>query len=162
MPCWVVPSIAAELWECHVDRITNAIRDGHLKTKEENGWMFVDVAPGSPTMETGKALWAGSPWASQVVTQEEMQALAEPMPIQNDTPELVEVIAETPEIIEELDETLHINFNQDETETADEEVPVLHIADEEISEADDAELADFRQVRRQVAQTRIPPMIKAA
>jgi hypothetical protein len=162
MACWVVPSVAAELWDCHIDRITNAIRDGHLKTREENGWMFVDVAPASPVMETGKALWAGSPWTHDVVSREEMEALSEPMPIQNDTPERLEVVADTPEQKNEEPDAYQIDFSQqDKEEQIEEELPALHIADEEVSDDEASEtLADFRQVRRQVARTRIPPMIK--
>jgi hypothetical protein len=56
MSCWVVPSVAAELWGCPVQSVLDAIRGGDVPTREENGWMFVDVAPDSPTLQTPKAL----------------------------------------------------------------------------------------------------------
>ena len=48
MSCWVVPSVAAELWGCTVDAVLNAIRNGKVPTKDDAGWTFVDVAPESP------------------------------------------------------------------------------------------------------------------
>jgi len=167
MACWVVPIVAAELWDCHIDRITNAVRDGHLKTREENGWMFVDVAPDSPVMETGKALWAGSPWAAQVVSRDEMDALSEPIVVQEETRERVEIYAEKAEEAYDQPDHYEINFNQpfhssEEDEQVD-QLPALHIADEEeaVMEEDEA-IADFRKVRSQVSRTRLPPMVKAA
>src|SRR5438552_15123907 len=50
MSCWVVPSVAAELWGCPMQAVRDAIRGGQLPTREENGWMFVDVAPDSPNV----------------------------------------------------------------------------------------------------------------
>ena len=47
MSCWVVPTIAADLWGCTVEQVWAAIRDGHVATREENGWLFVDAAPHS-------------------------------------------------------------------------------------------------------------------
>ena len=161
MPCWVVPTVAAELWECHIDRIHNAIRDGHLKTKEEAGWMFVDVAPNSPVMETGTARWAASPWAAAVVSRDEMDALSEPIVAQEEMPaqeEHVEVVSDNP------DESfvMHSTYNDDEQDLMEpqdeEELPAMHIADEE--ESSDELVADFRKVRQQVARTRIAPRVR--
>src|SRR5690348_17077985 len=45
MSCWVVPTIAADLWGCTVENVWAAIRDGRIPTREENGWLFVDAAP---------------------------------------------------------------------------------------------------------------------
>src|SRR5438309_12109172 len=50
MSCWVVPSVAAELWGCPMQTVLDAIRAGQLPSREENGWMFVDVAPDSPNL----------------------------------------------------------------------------------------------------------------
>jgi hypothetical protein len=56
MSCWVVPSVAAELWGCAVQSVLDAIKSGDIPTREENGWMFVDVAPNSPMLQTPKSL----------------------------------------------------------------------------------------------------------
>jgi|GEM_PF-2689558 len=185
MACWVVPTVAAELWECHIDRITNAIRDGQLKTKEEAGWMFVDVAPDSPVMETGMARWAASPWASAVVSSQEINALAGTDEQQQPWQEAYEpscqevtagvaaevmVDAMSAELMNTNEDQQHDSYlmhSSDDEEQSDifmedeqpEELPALHIADEP---ADEEALADFRRVREQVSRTRIAPRIRAA
>lgn len=45
MPCWVVPSVASEIWHVPVDQILAAIKSGKLAHKAENGFTFVDVDP---------------------------------------------------------------------------------------------------------------------
>jgi hypothetical protein len=74
MSCWVVPSVAAELWGCTVDAVLAAMRNGNVPTKEDAGWTFVDVAPDSPTLESTNIRFDAVA-ASSVVTQEEKMAL---------------------------------------------------------------------------------------
>src|SRR5687767_8150566 len=50
MSCWVVPTIAAELWGVSVDHILQQIREGRIAHRMDEGFMFVDVAPNSPRM----------------------------------------------------------------------------------------------------------------
>lgn len=47
MSCWVVPSVASELWKVPVEKIIAAVRFGELPSRTENGFTFVDVAPHS-------------------------------------------------------------------------------------------------------------------
>src|SRR5437016_7779473 len=75
MSCWVVPSVAAELWGCTVDAVLNAIRTGNVPTKEDAGWTFVDVAPDSPKLEAPKAVRPPAPETYSIVTQAEAIAL---------------------------------------------------------------------------------------
>ena len=75
MSCWVVPSVAAELWSVPVASIQARIRDGSLPSKLESGFTFIDVAPDSPVLETPKALRPPAPPTYRVVTHEEIQAL---------------------------------------------------------------------------------------
>ena len=77
MSCWVVPSVAAELWGCTVDAVMSAIQNGHLTTREEAGWTFVDVAPHSPTIETPKQMRSAT--YTEVISAAEMEALTLPM-----------------------------------------------------------------------------------
>lgn len=56
MSCWVVPTVAAELWGVSVDTILQRARAGDVPSKSENGFMFVDVAPDSSRIETPKNL----------------------------------------------------------------------------------------------------------
>jgi hypothetical protein len=48
MSCWVVPTIAAELWGVPVDQVLQRVRDGNLPYRVDAGFMFVDVAPPPP------------------------------------------------------------------------------------------------------------------
>ena len=48
MSCWVVPTVAAELWNVPVNDVLARIRRGILASKSEYGFMLVDVAPESP------------------------------------------------------------------------------------------------------------------
>src|SRR5438093_3643314 len=73
MSCWVVPSVAAELWGCSVDSIMSAIRDGRLSSRVENGWTFVDMVPDSVKIEAPKAV---RPATYEIVSAAEMAALA--------------------------------------------------------------------------------------
>jgi hypothetical protein len=45
MSCWVVPTIAAEIWGVNVDHILQRVRDGNLAYRVDEGFMFVDVEP---------------------------------------------------------------------------------------------------------------------
>jgi hypothetical protein len=74
MSCWVVPTVAAELWGCTVDAVMAGVRNGDYATREEAGWTFIDVAPDSPTMESPKAsLKMMQP--AEMVSAAEMDAL---------------------------------------------------------------------------------------
>src|SRR4051794_4684927 len=75
MSCWVVPSVAAELWGCTVDAVLNAVRNGNVPTKEDAGWTFVDVAPESPKLQTPKAVRPPTPETYSVVSHAETVAL---------------------------------------------------------------------------------------
>lgn len=45
MSCWVVPSVASEIWHVPLEQILNAVRCGQIPSKSENGFTFIDVAP---------------------------------------------------------------------------------------------------------------------
>ena len=76
MSCWVVPTIAAELWGIPVQQVMDSLIAGHIPSKTESGFTFVDVAPDSPKLETPKKLRpATPPTYTTVVTSEEIAAL---------------------------------------------------------------------------------------
>lgn len=56
MSCWVVPTVAAELWGVAVDTILDRARSGLVPSKVENGFMFVDVAPDSERCDPPKGI----------------------------------------------------------------------------------------------------------
>ena len=80
MSCWVVPTVAAELWGVSVESVHTRIRDGSLASKHENGFTFIDVAPDSPVLETPKALRPPPPPTYRAVTREEIVALVGELP----------------------------------------------------------------------------------
>jgi hypothetical protein len=45
MPCWVVPSVASEIWHVPLEQVIDAVRKGQIPSKNENGFTFIDVAP---------------------------------------------------------------------------------------------------------------------
>ena len=78
MSCWVVPSVAAELWGCTIDAVLSAVQNGNVPSKQEAGWTFIDVAPDSPKLATPKSLRPPTPETYSVVSNKEMMALTEP------------------------------------------------------------------------------------
>jgi hypothetical protein len=50
MSCWVVPSLAAELWHMPLEILLRCMGEGQVLSKQENGFTFVDVAPGGPKL----------------------------------------------------------------------------------------------------------------
>ena len=50
MSCWVVPTLAAELWRMPLEQVLKLMRDGCVPTKQEEGFTFIDVAPDSPKL----------------------------------------------------------------------------------------------------------------
>jgi hypothetical protein len=77
MSCWVVPSIAAELWGVSVQQVLEGMNSGHIPSKSESGFTFVDVAPNSPKLETPRQIRPEPPPTFQIVTHEEVVALSE-------------------------------------------------------------------------------------
>ena len=43
MTCWVAPTLAAELWGTSVEDILQRIIAGELKSREDGGFLFIDV-----------------------------------------------------------------------------------------------------------------------
>jgi len=75
MSCWVVPSVAAELWGIPVENIHARIRDGSLASKQDSGFTVIDVAPDSPAMQSPKTPRPPAPPTYRAVTREEIVAL---------------------------------------------------------------------------------------
>src|SRR4051812_41452299 len=50
MSCWVVPSLAAELWQMPLEILLRCMRDGEIVSKHEDGFTFVDVARAGPKL----------------------------------------------------------------------------------------------------------------
>jgi hypothetical protein len=76
MSCWVVPSVAAELWGVSVPQILAQMNAGKLASKQEKGFTFVDVAPESPVFEPQRQMkFTPAPPTYRIVSREELTAL---------------------------------------------------------------------------------------
>jgi hypothetical protein len=77
MSCWVVPTIAAELWGVPVQQVFQKINAGQVPSKYEKGFTFVDVAPESPVCAPAQPLRPPEPPPPtfRVVSREEIIAL---------------------------------------------------------------------------------------
>src|SRR5688500_16517599 len=74
MSCWVVPSVAAELWGVSVEHVLAGIREGRIFSRTDNGFVCVDAAPESPTLSAARVAVEHPPTFT-VVTEDEMAAL---------------------------------------------------------------------------------------
>lgn len=130
MSCWVVPTIAAEIWGVSVDSILQRVRDGSLATHLDEGFTFVDVQPPPPpTIE--------HPPTFTVLSAAEAEALQ------------AEEVAIEPEPQATIDDDHDHDDKDDEDEEAESQSP----DDDEAS----VELGDWRAARQRVGMTRIPP-----
>ena len=76
MSCWVVPTIAAELWGVSLDHVLGQVGEGSVRSKTEHGFMLVDVAPFSEVFRSPR--WVGPRPRIQtftVLTPDEYDAL---------------------------------------------------------------------------------------
>lgn len=78
MPCWVVPSIAADLWGVPVAQVMARVEAGNLSSKTDAGFLFVDVMGGGNDQQSGSAE------TYTLVTRDEADALAAPTPAEVD------------------------------------------------------------------------------
>jgi hypothetical protein len=76
MSCWVVPSVAAEIWGVSVDTILARINSGQIPTKTDLGRIFVDVAPNSPVFQTPNTRSTARPATYRLVSSEATEASA--------------------------------------------------------------------------------------
>jgi hypothetical protein len=87
MSCWVVPSVAAELWGIPLEQLMGQIRAGAVTSRTEHGFVMVDVAPDSEriapaprrrrprTRTFTPAVEPGPTGAASVVSDAELAAL---------------------------------------------------------------------------------------
>jgi hypothetical protein len=82
MSCWVVPSLAAELWGITVCQVMERIRNGSVPSRLELGFTLVDVAPNSPRVlplrmppDQRPPTYVPAPFNDVKLSDEERQAL---------------------------------------------------------------------------------------
>jgi hypothetical protein len=54
MSCWVVPSVAAEMWGMSICQIMERVKAGLIPCRQEFGFTTVDIAPQTPRVEPAK------------------------------------------------------------------------------------------------------------
>lgn len=84
MACWVVPTVAAELWGVTVQQVLDAILSGSIASRQDNDFTFVDVAPSSPSVRRPKP-FRNDPPTFTAVTDEEMLELMKDEPASEPT-----------------------------------------------------------------------------
>jgi hypothetical protein len=136
MPCWVAPTLAAELWHIPLPELMRRIESGEIPVRREDGFMFVDVAPYGARVER-------------------------PIPPHERPDTFVTIDAIDGESLDE--EVAPPASDEPAVLVTDEEASVLLMpsSDElELGPADDTasvNLGDWRAARRKAARSRIPP-----
>lgn len=75
MSCWVVPSIAAEIWGMSLQHVLDQIEAGELATYQENDWLFVDVYPDGPVIDLANQQPLHRPPTYTAVSDDELAVL---------------------------------------------------------------------------------------
>jgi hypothetical protein len=128
MSCWVAPTLAAEIWQISLELLMSRIASGEIPVRDEDGFLFVDVAPYGHRVERPNRAPHERPAtftpidsdpASLMVTDEEAAALTMPPP--------------APSASSDADE--------------------MGPEDETASKT----LGDWRSIRRKTARMRVPP-----
>ncbi len=130
MSCWVVPTIAAEIWGVSVDSILHRVRDGSLAHRADEGFLFVQMEPvTAPKVER--------PPTFTVLSAAEVEALE----------------------VDRVEETIAVAADSEATKLDHKVDDDDHEVESQSPDDDEAsvDLADFRTARRRVGMTRIPP-----
>jgi hypothetical protein len=128
MSCWVAPTLAAEIWQISLELLMSRIASGEIPVRDEDGFLFVDVAPYGPRLER------------PIRAPEHRPAMC--TPVEADAAELM--------VTDEEAAALTMPAAPVATSTADDE---MGPEDETASKS----LGDWRAARRKASRTRIPP-----
>jgi hypothetical protein len=145
MPCWVAPVVAAELWGVTPSHVLCAIADGSLPSKQEYGFVLVDVAPEGTCPAPRRQ--GPPPPTYVVVSYDEPQETAAPAPVL----EAIDSSPVPPPQPEPLPEPVPVWAPPDATDAVDDEIPPLD------EEEDDKPISHWRQVRSNMGRMRTPP-----
>jgi hypothetical protein len=80
MACWVVATVAAELWGVSLQQVLDAIRTGAISSRHDEDFTFVDVAPGSPTIRLPRTLRNVPPTYTAVSDEELLELMRDEAP----------------------------------------------------------------------------------
>jgi hypothetical protein len=114
MACWVVPTIAAEIWGIPLEQVLLKIESGEVTTMDERGWTFVDIAPGAPPFDVRRKPEQRPPTYT-VVSDDELAALADDdAPVE--PPVTVPIVPEIEALADDnFDEAAHPDPDQEES-----------------------------------------------
>lgn len=132
MSCWVAPTLAAEIWQISLELLMSRIASGEIPVRDEDGFLFVDVAPYGHRIERPNR------------APHERPAMC--TPVESDAPLMV-TEAEAAALSFEPPAPLSLPSI---TSSADDE---MGPEDETASKT----LGDWRAVRRKTARMRVPP-----
>jgi hypothetical protein len=133
MSCWVVPSLAADVWQIPLEQLLRRMTEGEIPIKLEEGFTFVDMAPNGPKLQRPHTPSAERP--AMCTAADDRDEANEP--VADDTPQSVPATRpedNAKEIAEEIEDE---NGPPDITGSKD--------------------LGDWRTARRKTGRTRIPP-----
>ena len=77
MSCWVVPSVAAEIWGMSVESVWAKVASGEIPHRMDEGWTFVDCAPSGPVFCPPKLAPDERPPTWTMIADQELTALAD-------------------------------------------------------------------------------------
>jgi hypothetical protein len=146
MSCWVVPSLAAESWHVPLTDLLQRIRDGLLPVLREEGWTFVDVAPGSYSIP-GPHLPPEKRPATFCTAAE--CSVAEPVVSEASAPVISDL-----EIAALSEERPSARDDSSEALSEDEE---MLVEDESVDDVGSLDLGDWRAARAKNSRLRRPP-----
>ena len=130
MSCWVAPTLAAEIWQIPLAELMRRIQSGEIPVRNEDGFMFVDVAPYGPRLER------------PIRSPEERPPTYTVIDDQDDA----DLLEEEPTVLVTDDETAALMLpSGDQAEMGP------------IDDTASMNLGDWRAARRKAARTRIPP-----
>jgi hypothetical protein len=129
MSCWVAPTLAAEIWQISLETLMARIASGQIPVRDEDGFLFVDVAP------------YGSRVERPICAPHERPAMY--TPAQDD---------QTPLMVTD-EEVGALAISQIPSSPAPNKEDEMGPEDETAS----TNLGDWRAARRKAARTRIPP-----
>ena len=150
MPCWVAPIVAAELWGVTPGHVLGAIADGSLPSRQEYGFVLVDVAPEGACPQPRRQ--EPPPPTYTVVSYDDagVESLAAGAAWSGPTP--VPEIAAEPESAPQPHPEPHPLIAPPVADDAvDPELPPLD------EEEDDVPISNWRQVRSNMGRMRKPP-----
>ena len=131
MSCWVAPTLAAEIWQIALSELMRRIERGEIPVRDEDGFLFVDVAPYGPRIERRN------------LPPEERPPTFMPVDEDDDVTELIE--DEPAVMLTDEEASVLLLPSKDEAEMGP------------IDETASTNLGDWRAARRQAARKRIPP-----